>query len=238
MAHLDQSPLTDRHETIITLHSGGIHANDMIHPGPEPTSALINRVCSSAAPQHRPTRLSIGHADGRVEHHQLTVDGAIHPHRPPPAAISQPTDPVWNIGIPEQAGLLEPARAAEQAGKWPAAQQAALRTTQHLAAHHGTDHPYTAMGLELQAYFALRAQDHNAAATLYTRAVVARHQLNAPQGETQKVLTHAVAAWLHSERDTRPDGTGFALAHALIRITPHKQSAIAAVLRQLNRDRL
>ncbi|WP_434598548.1 hypothetical protein [Streptomyces sp. A5-4] len=157
---LESSPTVDIHETILILPSGGIHAQGLLRTGPEPREVLIEGVCgplcTAAGRQARPIRLSIGHADGHVEHHQLAADGTIHP-RPEPAAINTTPDPVWYQGIPQDTRLLETARAADRAGQWAAAQQATHRATQHLVAQHGRDHPYAAMGIELQGYFALMA---------------------------------------------------------------------------------
>ncbi|MCX4682113.1 hypothetical protein OG413_43820 [Streptomyces sp. NBC_01433] len=231
---------TDIHETIIVLPGGGIHAQGLLHEGPEPAESLIEDVCSplrtAAAQQSRTIRLSIGHPDGHVEQHQIAADGTIQPaHRPEPTANT--TDPIWAQGIPEGTDLLDTVRAAHRAGQWRAAQQAAYRATQHLAAQYGRDHPYAGMGVELQAYFALMAQDHAAAATLYTESAVAIHRLGGPPSQSRHCLASAVSAWLHSDRDTRPGGTGFALAHALIRITPRDDAALAALLRRLSRER-
>ncbi|MFJ8752063.1 hypothetical protein ACIREO_22440 [Streptomyces sp. NPDC102441] len=231
---------TDIHETIIVLPDGGIHAQGLLRAGPEPPEALIERVCSplrAAAAQHsRPIRLSVGHPDGRVEQHQVAADGTIHPdhHPAPPADVS---DPIWNQGIPEDTDLLDTVRAAQRAGQWRAAQQAAYRATQHLAAQYGRDHPYAAMGIELQAYFALMAHDHTTGATLYTESAVAVHRLGGPAAQSRHDLASAVSAWLHSDRDRRPGGTGFAIAHALIRITPRDRAALAALVRRLTGQR-
>ncbi|MFF9074558.1 hypothetical protein ACF1A9_19980 [Streptomyces sp. NPDC014872] len=237
---LDQSLTADIHETIITLPNGSIHAQGILRDGPEPPEVLIERVCAplraAAGQQRRPIRLSIGHADGRVEQHQIAADGAIHPGRMPAVADSAP-DPIWAQGIPDDTRLLDSVRAAQRAGQWRAAQLAAHRATQHLAAQHGRDHPYAAMGVELQAHFALMAQDHAAGAALYTEAAVAIHQLGGPQAQIRHDLANAVAAWIHSDRDTRPGGPGFAVAHALIRITPNDRAALAALLRRLTQDR-
>lgn len=237
---LDQSPTTDIHETIIVLPDASIHAQGLLHEGPQPPEALIDGVCrplrAAAARKGRPIRLSIGHPDGRVEHHRIAVDGTTHSD-PTPAAETAATDPVWSQGIPEDTGLLAPVRAAHRAGHWRAAQQAAHRATQHLAARHGRNHPYAAMGVELQAHFALMNQDHTTGTLLSTEAAVAIHRLGGPPAQYRHHLANAAAAWLHSSRDIRPGGPGFAVAHALIRITPNDQGVLAALLRRLTKDR-
>ncbi|ATM24553.1 hypothetical protein SMD44_p10054 (plasmid) [Streptomyces alboflavus] len=237
---LDQPLTTDIHETIIILPRGGIHAQGLIHEGPQPPSALIDGVChplqAAAARQGRPFRLSIAHPAGRVEHHQITADGTIHPEQPR-TPDAQAIDPIWGQGIPEESGLLEHVRAAQRAGKWSAARQAAHRATQHLTAQHGREHPYAAMGLELQAHFALQAEDNTTAASLSTEAALAIHRLDGPPVQCRFHLANAVAAWLHSDRDTRPGGPGYTIAHALIRVTPNDHAALAALLRRLTKDR-
>ncbi|MFD4476002.1 hypothetical protein ACFWPU_07785 [Streptomyces sp. NPDC058471] len=59
----------------------------------------------------------------------------------------------------------------------------------------------------------------------------------APPAQYRHHLANAAAAWLHSSRDIRPGGPGFAVAHALIRITPNDQGVLAALLRRLTKDR-
>jgi hypothetical protein len=197
---------------------------------------LLAAVVAAAGRQGRPIRHSIGHADGHVEHHQIADDGTIHPDQAP-AADNLAADPIWSQGIPEDTGLLDPVRAAQRAGPWRAAQRATHRAThratQHFIAQHGRDHPYPVMGIELQAYFALMAQDLATAAALYTEAAVAIHRLGGPPAQCRHNIANAVAAWLHSDRDTRPGGPGFAVAHALVRITPNDQAALAALVRRL-----
>ncbi|TLS46130.1 hypothetical protein FE633_11350 [Streptomyces montanus] len=235
----DQSLTTDIHETIIILPGGGIHAQGLLRTGPEPPETLIEGVCTplraAAARQGRSICLSIGHPDGRVEQYQIAADGTLHPHRAPTAGTAA-TDPIWSQGIPEDTGLLDPVRAAQRAGHWRAAQRATHRATQHLVAQHGRDHPYAAMGIELQAYFALMAQDRTTGAALSTEAAVAIHRLGGPPAQCRHNIANAVAAWLHSDRDTRPGGPGFAVAHALVRITPNDQAALATLLRRLTKD--
>ncbi|MFC8125411.1 hypothetical protein [Streptomyces sp. NPDC057302] len=237
---LDQSLTADVHETIIILPGGGIHAQGLLHEGPQPPEALIDGVCSplraAAARRGRPIRLSIVQPDGHVEHHHIAVDGTTHAVPMPPADTTT-TDPLWTQGIPEDTGLLAPVRAAHRAGHWRAAQRAAHRATQHLAAQHGRDHPYAAMGVELQAYFALMNHDHTTGTLLSTEAAIAIHRLGGPPAQYRHHLANAAAAWLHSSRDIRPGGPGFAVAHALIRITPNDQGVLAALLRRLTKDR-
>lgn len=188
---------------------------------------------AAAARRGRPIRLSIGHSQGRVEQFQIAVDGTLHPYQLQTLAPTA-TEPIWSRGIPEDTRLLAYVRAAHRAGYWRVAQQAAARATQHLIARHGHDHPYAAMGIELQAHFALMAQDRTTGSALSTEAAVAIHRLGGPPVQWQLHLTNGVAAWLHSERDSRP---GFAVAHALIRITPSDHAALGAVLRRLAKDR-
>ncbi|MFF4699957.1 hypothetical protein [Streptomyces chattanoogensis] len=234
-----QSLTAGIHETILILPGGGIHAHGVRRTGPETTAVLIERrfasLCAVAGQQGRPIRLSVGHPDGRVEHHHIAIDGAIHLHQDPPL-LNDATDPIWSQGIPEESNLLGSVRAAHRAGQWRAAQQAAHCATGHLAARHGRDHPYVAMGIELQAYFALLAEDLGTAAALYTDAAIAIHQLNGPRTQSRHDLANAVAAWLRSDRDTRPGGPGFAIAHALIRITPDDQTTLAAFLHRLTKE--
>ncbi|MFE9138006.1 hypothetical protein [Streptomyces sp. NPDC007355] len=239
--HLGPSPITDIHETLIVLPRGGIHAQGLLHDGmPDQLDALIERVRqplrAAAARHNRPIRLSIGHPNGHVERQQITADGTIHPDQDPPTGVPA-VDLIWNQGIPEETGLLATTRAAQRAGQWRAAQQAARRATQHLITQYGRDHPYVAMGTELQAYFAAMAQDNAAAASLYAEAAAATHRLGGPQEQSRHSLINAVAAWLHSDRDTSPGGAGFAAAHALIRITPYDHATLAALLLRLTRDR-
>ncbi|MCX4573394.1 hypothetical protein OHB41_09405 [Streptomyces sp. NBC_01571] len=238
---LGPSLTADIHETIIVLPGGGIHAQGLRQDGhPDQAEALIERVrgpLRAAAQRHgRPILLSIGHPYGHIDQQQIAADGTVHPGQDPPAN-AQPVDPIWNQGIPEDTGLLETPRAPQRAGHWRAAQQAAHRATQHLIARHGHDHPYAAMGTELQAYFAVMAQDRAAAASLYTEAAVAIHRLGGPPEQSRRTLVNAIAAWLHSDRDTSPGGAGFAAAHALIRITPYDHTTLAALLHRLTRDR-
>ncbi|MGW1496592.1 hypothetical protein [Streptomyces sp. NPDC002402] len=236
---LDPSLTTDIHETIIILPNGSVHAQGLLREGPEPPEVHVERVSAplrtAAGQQRRPIRLSIGHADGRVAQHQIAADGTLHPGRMPTPADTAP-DPTWGQGIPDT-DLLDSVRAAQRAGHWHAAQQAAHRATQHLIARHGRDHPYAAMGIELQAHFALMAQDRTAGAALSTKSALALHRLGAPQEQCQYHLANAVASWLHSDRDTRPGGPGFAVAHALIRITPNDRAVLAALLRRLTKGR-
>ncbi|MFC8946378.1 hypothetical protein [Streptomyces rochei] len=236
------SPLpTDIHETLIVLPGGGVHAQGLLHDGsPDQLEVLIERVrgpLRAAAAQHnRPIRLSIGHPNGHVERQQIFADGTIHADQDLPTDTSA-VDPVWNQGIPEETGLLATVRAAQRAGQWRTAQQAARRATQHLTTQHGRDHPYVAMGTELQAYFAVMAQDCAAAASLYIEAAVASHRLGGPREQSRRCLVSAVTAWLHSDRDTSPGGAGFAAAHALIRITPYDHATLAALLQRLTTGR-
>ncbi|MFC7991976.1 hypothetical protein ACFUV2_21965 [Streptomyces pilosus] len=239
--HMGSSPTTDIHETVIVLPGGGIHAQGLLYDGPpDQVESLIERVrgpLRAAATRHnRLIRLSVGHPNGHVERQQITPDGTIHPDLDPPAGVPA-IDPVWNQGIPEETGLLATVRAAQRAGQWRAALQASRRATHHLITQHGRDHPYVAMGTELQAYFAAMAQDNAAAASLYSEAAVATHQLGGPREQSRRSLINAVAAWLHSDRDTSPSGAGFAAAHALIRITPYDHATLAALLQRLTRDR-
>jgi hypothetical protein len=235
-----QSLTTGSHETIIILPGGGIHAQGHLHEGPESPEVLIGRVCGplrAAAVQHgQPIQVSIGHPDGHVGQHEIAVDGTIRP-RPAEPALSTATDPVWRQGIPKETGLLYPVRAAQRAGQWRAAQQAAWRATQYLASQRGRDHPYAAMGLELQGYFALMARDHATGVALYTEAAVAIYQFGGPAAQARHNLAYALSAWLQSDRDTTPEGSGFALAHALVRVTPTDHAALAALLRRLTKDR-
>ncbi|MET7605897.1 hypothetical protein ABZS96_25960 [Streptomyces avermitilis] len=76
------------------------------------------------------------------------------------------------------------------------------------------------------------AQDLGTATALYTEAAVAIHRLNGPHAQIRHHLANAVATWIHSDLDTRA-GPGFAVAHALVRITPNDQAALAALLRRL-----
>jgi hypothetical protein len=235
------SSTTDIHETLIVLPGGGIHAQGLMHHGPpDQLEALIERVrgpLRAVAAQHNRTiRLSIGHPNGYVERQQITADGTIHDNQDPPTGAPA-VNPIWNQGIPEETGLLATTRAAQRAGQWRAAQQAARRATRHLITQYGRDHPYVAMGTELQAYFAAMAHDNAAASSLYTEAAVATHRLGGPQEQSRRSLINAVAAWLHSDRDTSPGGAGFAAAHALIRITPNDHATLAALLLRLTRDR-
>ncbi|GKQ33598.1 hypothetical protein [Streptomyces sp. A012304] len=239
--HLGLSPTPDIHETLIVLPRGGIHAQGLLHDGPpDQLEALIERVRgplrAAAARHNRPIRLSIGHSNGHVERQQITAGGTVHADQDPPTDAPA-VDPLWNQGIPEETGLLATVRAAQRAGQWRAAQQAARRATQHLITQHGRDHPYVAMGTELQAHFAAMARDNAAAASLYAEAAVATHRLGGPQEQSRRSLNNAVAAWLHSDRDTSPGGAGFAAAHALIRITPYDHATLAGLLQRLTRDR-
>jgi hypothetical protein len=238
---MDQSGTTYIHETIIVLPGKGIHTHGLLLRGPEPPQVLIQRACgplhAAATQQGRPLLLSIGYADGRVEHHQGALDGTIHPTDQVPATEDRSPDPVWSQGIPEDTGLLNAVRTAHRAGEWRAAQHAADRATQHLISQHGRNHPYTVMAIELQAHFALMAHDRDTGAALYTDAAVAIHRLGGPRAQSRHNLANAVAAWLHSDRDTSPGGPGFAVAHALIRITPNDRAALAEVLRNLKQDR-
>ncbi|GAA2340056.1 hypothetical protein OKJ48_22440 [Streptomyces kunmingensis] len=236
---LSQS-LTDIHETIIILPGGGIHVHGLLYEGPEPLEILIERVCRPLHPvavnMDRLIRLNIGHPDGHVEQYQMAADGTLHPHQVPDTAPAA-TDPIWSQGIPQDSGLLGPMRAAHRAGNWRAARQEAHRATQRLIARHGPDHPYAAMGNELQAYFALMDQDRTAGAVLSTASADAIHRLGGPPAQFKHHLANAVAAWLHSDRDTRPGGPGFAVAHALLRITPDDHVPIGVVLKLLTKDR-
>ncbi|MFZ3491806.1 hypothetical protein ACODT5_00945 [Streptomyces sp. 5.8] len=189
---------------------------------------------AAARRQEHPVLLSIGHADGRVEQHQISADGSVHPTDLRPDAHGVP-DPVWSRGIPEDTRLLDHVRAAQRAGQWRAAQLATHRATQHLIAEHGRQHPYVALGIELQAHFALMAQDFAAAAALSTEAALAIHRLDGPPAQIRHGLANAVAAWIHSDRDTRPSGPGFAVAHAVIRIAPGDQASLSALLRRLDK---
>ncbi|MEU2357692.1 hypothetical protein ABZ599_32755 [Streptomyces misionensis] len=235
--HLVPSPATDIHETLIILPGGGIHAQGLLYDGPpDHSEALIERVRGPlravAARHNRPIRLSIGHPDGHVEYQQIAADGTVHPAQAPPTDTPA-ADPVWKQGIPEHTGLLAATRAAQRVGQWRAAQEATRRATQHLITQYGRDHPYVAMGTELQAYFAAMSQDLAAAASLYAEAAVAIHRLGGPHAQSHRNLASAVTAWLHSDRDTSPGGAGFAAAHALIRITPSNHATLKALLRRL-----
>ncbi|MFJ6437849.1 hypothetical protein [Streptomyces sp. NPDC091416] len=239
--HPGPSPTTDIHETLIVLPGGRLHAQGLLHTGqPDQIEVLVERVrgpLRAVAARHgSPVRLSIGHPNGHVEHQKITADETTHPDQNQPIAAPD-VDPIWNQGIPEESGLLATTRAAQRAAQWRAAQQSARRVTQHLITQHGHDHPYAAMGTELQAHFAAMAQDLTAAAALFTEAAVAIHRLGGPQEHSRRNLHNAVNAWLHSDCDTSPGGSGFAAAHALIRITPYDHATLAALLRRLTRDR-
>ena len=234
---MPESHTTPEQETIIVLPSGGIHTRGERRNGPEDAHALIDSACTTllaqAAQQDQTIWVSIAQAEGSVHHYKIAANGTMVFRNRPPAPSSGPVAAYWTDGIPEDTGMLDTVRAAHRAGQWTAAQAAADRATQQQLIEHGPDHPYVVMGQELQAHFALMASDWNAAATLYTTAATACHRLNGPPSYTSRYLANAVAAWLRRIPDHPSFSTGYALAHALVRIQPHNKPALGALLRRL-----
>jgi hypothetical protein len=152
----------------------------------------------------RPTRVAVGHADGRVETCLVAEDGTASevdgtllpvPGRCPP-------DPCWGDpdGMPHEV-------CAAQAG--PTAAAAVMRAAQDAA---------------LDA-------DWEAATHFYTVAAARLHGLGSP--DAQRVVRLAVSAWLRTGGPGQSSPLGFALVHLLISTFPAMPGPIAALLRRL-----
>lgn len=151
----------------------------------------------------RPTRVAVGHPDGRVETFLVAADGTADavdgmllpvPRRCPP-------DPCWG----DPAGMAHELCAAD-AG--PASATAVMHAA-HDAALDG---------------------EWDAATHYYTVAVARLHGQGAADAE--RVVRLAVSAWLRTGRPSSAP-LGFALVHLLISTFPGLPGPIAALLRRL-----
>lgn len=151
----------------------------------------------------RPTRVAVGHPDGRVETCLVaadgtasTVDGTLLP-----VPARRPPDPCWG----DPAGMPHEVCAAEVV---PAAAAAVMRAAQDAA---------------LDA-------DWEAATHFYTVAAARLHGLGSP--DAPRVVRLAVSAWLRTGAGGSSP-LGFALVHLLISTFPAMPGPIAALLRRL-----
>ena len=161
----------------------------------------------------RPTPVSVGYPDGRVEAYLVTEDGmalvqAAH-HRP--VVGRQPPDPCW--GEPD--GL------------------------DHRLCVADAD-PAIAAALDWAAQSAAQAAQWEHSAHLYTVAA-ARHQYPeggssrgyGPAPAADRAIEHAVSAWLRTAGRPGSAALGFTLVHLLITSFPDRPGPIAALLRRL-----
>ncbi|CAG7615468.1 hypothetical protein [Actinacidiphila bryophytorum] len=151
----------------------------------------------------RPTRVAVGHADGRVETCLVAEDGTASPVDgallPVPGRC--PPDPCWG----DPAGMPHEVCAARAC---PEGAAAVMRAAQD-AALDG---------------------DWEAATHFHTVAAARLHGLGSPDAE--RVVRLAVSAWLRTGPD-QSSALGFALVHLLISTFPGMPGPIAALLRRL-----
>ncbi|WP_327289422.1 hypothetical protein [Streptomyces sp. NBC_01198] len=151
----------------------------------------------------RPTRVAVGHPDGRVESCLVAADGTASPVDgallPLPGRC--PPDPCWG----DPAGL---AHEVCEAAPGPGTAAAVLRVA-HDAALDG---------------------EWDAATHFYTVAAARLHGQGSADAE--RVVRLAVSAWLRTARPVSAP-LGFALVHLLISTFPGLPGPIAALLRRL-----
>jgi hypothetical protein len=152
----------------------------------------------------RPTRVAVGHPDGRVETCLVAADGTATPVDGilPPLPRRCPPDPCWG----DPAGMVHEVCAAEPC---PAAAAAVMRAA-HDAALDG---------------------DWEAATHFYTVAAARLHGQGSADAE--RVVRLAVSAWLRTGAAPSAPALGFALVHLLISTFPGLPGPIAALLRRL-----
>lgn len=151
----------------------------------------------------RPTRVAVGHPDGRVETSLVAADGSAGPVDgtllPVPARC--PPDPCWGepADIPHEVCGAPPERGA--AAVVGAARDAALDGEWDAATHY------------------------------YTVAAARLHGLGS--AEADRVVRLAVSAWLRTGGRPACPALGFALVHLLISTFPTLPGPIAVLLRRL-----
>ena len=155
----------------------------------------------------RPTSVSVGHPDGRVEAFLVEADGTAclqrRPRRPAPART--PPDPCWG----------DPAEVRHDL----------------CAVAAGPEH---AEAVEQAADEAARAGDWDGAAHLFTVAAARRQAHGAAfTAEADRAVRLAVGAWLRTGARPASAALGFALVHLLISTFPDRPGPIAALLRRL-----
>lgn len=172
---------------------------------------------------------------------RLSSAACAEPAAPTTPLPGRPRIPLSRYAMPvrtSHATASHPEIRAKQTTVTKSHRQTPYRATQCHMGRHGGDHRHPAMGLEPQAPFAPQAEGRSAGPAPDMDAATAIHRLNGPPAQARHALASAAAsAWLPSDRDTRANVTEYALAHALIHITPDNQAAHTALIRRLAKPR-
>lgn len=193
--------------SVAVLPGGTVHTWGTVMSRASDLSDDTHPAWSAAAWQARengrPTRVAVGHPDGRVETCLVAADGTASPIDgtllPVPGRC--PPDPCWG----DPAGMAHEVCAARPA---PDSAAAVLRAAQDAALDGEWD----------------------AATHLYTVAAARLHGLGSADAE--RVVRLAISAWLRTARPSSAT-LGFALVHLLISTFPGLPGPIAALLRRL-----
>jgi hypothetical protein len=159
----------------------------------------------------RPTPVSVGHPDGRVEAYLVAADGTAvgRPGHHLPVVARQPPDPCWG-----EPGTLD-----------------------HDLCNAPAD-PAIAAALDRAAQAAAQAAQWENAVHLFTVAAARHQHLPGGPGRGQtaaadRAVEHAVSAWLRTVGRPGSAALGFTLVHLLITGFPGRPGPIAALLRRL-----
>ncbi|MFJ9195833.1 hypothetical protein [Streptomyces globisporus] len=126
-------------------------------------------------------------------------------HLPPPAG--EPVIPGvplaapgvdWAVPLPPAyREMLDAVKAADVAGRLPAAEVAAKDLEEALDDEYGASHPYTVNVVAVRANLALRRAVWTTSLELHMRAAWLRHDQQAPRGETLRLARNAHFCWKH-----------------------------------------
>lgn len=220
--------------TAVLLPGGGVHALSWaMTPGvDQPGHLLWQHAAAAAAARGRPVLVRIGRPSGQVDAYAVTGSGDRAPHYLRHTATTGAPDPRWSEQLPNRDDLLQEALAADRAGDFESAAQAAGRLAACLEAELGEDHPHVWLATELQADLALLTGRWEQAAALYREAALARLTLRSPQDPALRCLRLATTAWLRTH-DHQPTATGLGLAHTLITYLPGRTNLLRVVVQHL-----
>lgn len=228
----------DPHVTLLVLPGGLVHDGSALLEGPE---SVLDRLREGrrgaqvqAADLGRLVRVSVAHADGRVEAQVVGADGAVtvlvgHP-RP---SVGDGAAVSWSVGMRRWEQRLASIRAAELAGGVGEARVRAAGLAEEVTAEYGEGHPYAVLATELRAYLAMWDGDFGTAFGLYVGAADRRHRLGGPPEELERDLHNAVACWARSAGRPGEFEEGCVLGHLLARVDPRPTRRVGVVLRRL-----
>jgi hypothetical protein len=226
-------------ETAIILRNGLIHLHGLFvdafvtTPGPRNTREALRLIWShaqSAVRTGRDLEVRVALPSGRIVTRIVGCHGAM-----PSTALHHHTprrDPCWEDPVPDRQGLRGAVKAAQRARRFAGAEAAAGCLATELSADLGL-HPHTVLAVELQAEYAVRANQWRRAALLYSISASARHRLGSPGDAEAASAEHAVAAWLHSLHEPSALSAGLSVAHTLAGLCPPSTELLPGVLHRL-----